>query len=405
MKGPLFPAWQVDRGEYEVTCSHLGLTPNAAIFDRLQRHLADAPFDHPPPRGLARVLALPRLTTFRVARLDIASRLFFRDHPVRHVLNAVIALHECTGDGWRELSRSATGARAWLAIVAWVLRWVIGVAVTLPWLAAVALRWKLSATSARASDLQGRQVLITGVARGLGHDLMLECLERGASVVGTVRNHASRRALLQELSTKAALTLVVADLAVPGHAAIALDAAGVAPGGLAMVVLCAGTKHDGSTVLDLDALRDTVQVNLLACAEVAAWRCAAEPAPAALVVISSIGRWHGMHSTAGYNASKAALSIWAESLDMELARRPGPRPTVSIVEPGLFESGMSQRGHRLLQIPRRELARAILDAALAGRRALRRPRWFALLTWGLCLAGRRVRERVFATVKTASPPQ
>lgn len=404
MKGPLFPAWQLDRSEYEVICSYLGLTPNAAIFDRLQRHLADAPFDHPPPRGLARFLALPRLTTFRLARLDIASRLFFRDHPVRHVLNAVIALHECTGDGYRELSRVRTGALAWLAIGAWVLRWVLGVAVTLPWLLAVTLRWKLSAAIARGGDLQGRQVLITGVARGLGRDLMLECLERGASVVGTVRNQASRRALLQDLPTKAPLTLVVANLAVPGRAVSALDDAGVAPASLMMVVLCAGTKHDGRTVLDLGALRDTVQVNLLACAEIAAWRCAAESAAAALVVISSIGRWHGMHSTAGYNASKAALSIWAESLDMELARRPGPRQTVTIVEPGLFESGMSQHGHGLLQMPRRELARAILDAALAGRRVVRRPRWFALLTWGLCLAGRRVREHVFARVKAASVP-
>ena len=52
-----------------------------------------------------------------------------------------------------------------------------------------------------------------------------------------------------------------------------------------------------------------------------------------------------MHSSAGYNASKAALSIWGESLEMELARAGRvARFTVTIVEPGLFESGMTRRG-------------------------------------------------------------
>jgi short-subunit dehydrogenase len=52
-----------------------------------------------------------------------------------------------------------------------------------------------------------------------------------------------------------------------------------------------------------------------------------------------MGRWHGMHFSCGYNASKAALSIWGESLDMELRRRAGRKFTVTVVEPGMFASG------------------------------------------------------------------
>src|SRR5213079_2681016 len=58
-----------------------------------------------------------------------------------------------------------------------------------------------------------------------------------------------------------------------------------------------------------------------------------------LVLISSIGRWHGMHGSCGYNASKAALSIWGESLDMELRQSGNRRFSITIVEPGIFESG------------------------------------------------------------------
>ena len=114
-----------------------------------------------------------------------------------------------------------------------------------------------------------------------------------------------------------------------------------------------------------------------------------------------MGRWHGMHFVCGYNASKAALSIWGESLDMEL-RRPGNRRfAVTIVEPGIFESGMSRHTAltRFLFVPRRDVAQRIVSGALAGERAIRPPVWFALLTWAVCLAGRDFRYRLFTRAK------
>ncbi len=403
MNGPLFPTWQIDQEEYAFVCAYLGIEPDPAVYERLLAYLADAPFTQRRPRGLARELARRPLSRWRIARLDLASRLFFPGHPIRHVLNAVIALHECTGDGYRQLSRTRSGAAVWLDVVGAGLGLVAGLLLTLPWLAANAAAWIVRAPFAREPDLAGRSVLVTGVARGLGRDLMLECLERGARVVGTVRHEASRQAVAGELPTSAPVQLVAADLSRPGSIVQALTAAGVAPADLHMALLCAGTKHDGHSVLDVERLRDTVQVNLLSSAELAAWLVAdREAGPTALGVVSSIGRWHGMHSTAGYNASKAALSIWAESLELDLARRGGARPTVTVVEPGLFESGMSRRGgiRGLLFVPRRQLAMRIVDAVATGRCTLRTPRWFALLTWAVCAAGRGTRARLFARAKS-----
>ena len=166
-----------------------------------------------------------------------------------------------------------------------------------------------------------------------------------------------------------------------------------------------------------DALRDTFEVNLFAAADFARWLCASDAGSppvgdatgdsqraTPLVLVSSMGRWHGMHSSAGYNASKAALSIWGESLGMELARTGNTRVTVSIVEPGLFESGMTRSTGlaRLLSVPRRKVAGRIVEGALAGRRTMRPPLWFALLTWALCLAGRTVRIRLLGRAKAGS---
>ena len=121
----------------------------------------------------------------------------------------------------------------------------------------------------------------------------------------------------------------------------------------------------------------------------------------ALVLVSSMGRWHGMHFSSGYNASKAALSIWGESLEMELRRHESRRFTVTIVEPGLFASGMTRPTPltRLLFASRRQVASRIVSGALAGRKAIRPPFAFALLTWAACLMGRNFRYRLFARAK------
>lgn len=431
MNGTLFPLWQVDRREYALVCRHLGVAPVDALYERLDRHLAAAPFAHAPPTGLARQLARRPLTAFRLARLDHASRWFFADHPVRHLLNATLALHECHGPSYQALSRTTTGAAVWGTLAAEGLRYAAGAAITLPWLGVQAAAWALARPFARGTDLRGQCVLITGVGRGLGRDLMLECLERGAIVVGVVRTPEAARALAAGLPPSAPLHLLAADHSQPGALAAALEAATqagqVEPRSVSMAILCAGIKHAGRSALQPATVRDTLQVNLLAGVELADWLTrgagpglapaapdgAAAPAGASpraprqqLVVVSSMGRWHGMHGSGGYNASKAALSIWAESAEMDLQRAAPGRFGVTVVEPGLFASGMTQAGGplRWLLAPRRRVAAAILDGAAAGRRVLRPPSWFAALTWGVCLAGRSVRGRLFGRVKPQEPP-
>ena len=71
---------------------------------------------------------------------------------------------------------------------------------------------------------------------------------------------------------------------------------------------------------------------------------------------------------------------------------------VMVVEPGMFESGMMTRKGpgKVLFTSRRQLAIRILSGAQQGRKVLRYPFWFALLTWTVCLGGRGLRYRLFA---------
>jgi len=242
------------------------------------------------------------------------------------------------------------------------------------------------------AELAGKRVLITGAGRGLGWDLVLAALERGASVIGIIRDCRRLPSAVSQLPEDTPLQWIEVDLSEPGAFTRALEQTGLKGGAIDIAILSAGTKLDETSVLDEDALRRTLQINLLANVEFAAWY-QASGGRGRLVLVSSMGRWHGMPRTGGYNASKAALSIWGESLDMELYRQDSAR--VMIVEPGLFASGMvGDRGlQRWLSRPRQWVAERILDGAVGGRHMLRPPFWFALLTWGLCLAGRRLRIR------------
>lgn len=439
MADVLFPLWRIDAQEYRAVCAYLRLTPQDPHYDRLSRYLAEAPSRFPRPGGFSSYLATPRLTPFRIGRLDLITKWFLPGHPLRHILNGVIALHECDAQGYRELAVAPLGWRAPVTVFGQVLGFAVNLGVSLPWMAWQWVGYAVALASRPGDGLAGKRVLITGAGRGLGRDLLRQCLEGGAEVIGILRNRDSRDRLLAELPPGARAILLVADLARPGELFTALHASQIAPDTIAIAILSAAIKHDGKSVTSLPELRETFQVNFFAAVELANWLCSSgtddrnlggaliagrdhPPSSIAgavpgeslnyardrglssttrIVLVSSMGRWHGMHFSGGYNASKAAMSIWGESLDMELRQRTSRRFTVTVVEPGIFASEMTRPTPltRVLFASRQALAARILSGVLAGRSTIRPPWWFALLTWATCLLGRGFRYRIFTRAK------
>jgi NAD(P)-dependent dehydrogenase (short-subunit alcohol dehydrogenase family) len=400
MESPLFPIWQPDRREYDAICAYLAITPREHLYRKLTGYLANAPFRFPNPEGFSLYLARPELTRFRIARLDLASKLFFPNHPIRHILGGVIALHECDGEGYTELSAAPTGRAVAFALLGWGISLVASVAITTSWLGWNFIIYVAGKPLRSREGLTGKRVLITGASRGLGRELMLQSLQQGAAVIATVRNRESRDVLVSQLPEAAPVQLLIADLSVQGDLSKTLEASNIAADSVDIAIACAGIKHAGASIMELPPLRDTFEVNYFSSIDLANWLCG-HGHDSTLVLISSIGRWHGMHSSCGYNASKAALSIWGESLDMELQLAGNHGCNIMIVEPGIFESGMMEKKSvsRFLFASRSDLAARIISGALTGRKVLRYPFWFALLTWTVCLGGRRLRYFLFSRSK------
>ncbi len=167
--------------------------------------------------------------------------------------------------------------------------------------------------------LEGRVVLVTGAARGLGAEIARQAHSRGASVVLVGRRYAGVRKVAGQLGSRAlAVEADVSDFAALQAAA---DRAIERFGGIDVVVANAGIAPPTETVLtiDPDAFEHTVDVDLLG-----QWRTVRAALPSVVerhghvVVISSIYAFFNGALNASYAASKAGIEQLTRALRVEL---------------------------------------------------------------------------------------
>lgn len=166
---------------------------------------------------------------------------------------------------------------------------------------------------------------ITGAASGLGWALARAVHSEGDAVVLADRDAVGLRDRVSTLATDPAAEARL--LAVPGDVTSAADRAALLEairarfGRLDVLINNAGITHRSpARVTDPDVLRQVMEVNYHA---PVALTHAALPLLRAVqggvVCISSMAGWMPVPGRAGYGASKAALTQWAEVLRLELA--------------------------------------------------------------------------------------
>lgn len=185
--------------------------------------------------------------------------------------------------------------------------------------------------------LEGRRILITGAASGMGRDIARLFSSEGAALALLDRNEERLVLAAQELSAKA----FGCDVANRQVVLEVVAAAGEALGGLDGVVNAAGIL-DITPFGDLDpeSWDRMIAVNLTGPFNVikAALPFLQKAKQATIVNIASISALMPMPGTTGYSASKAGVAMFTKCLGLDL----GPTIRANSICPGVIKTEMTR---------------------------------------------------------------
>ncbi len=195
-------------------------------------------------------------------------------------------------------------------------------------------------------DFEGKAVLVTGGARGIGRAIAQAFAARGARVaIGYRDNETAARQTLASLAGDGHLT-VAGDLSDPDVARRVVEDAVEGLGGLDVLVNCAGIGiHHPLDGVGYDAWQEAwrriLAVNLLAPANTCylAARHMMERGGGRIVNVGSRGAFRGEPDQPAYGASKAGLHAMSQSLAQHLAPH---GIAVGVVAPGFVETDMAK---------------------------------------------------------------
>jgi short-subunit dehydrogenase len=193
-------------------------------------------------------------------------------------------------------------------------------------------------------NLHGQVAVVTGAASGMGRALCHELAREGMRLGLLDRDARGLASLTQELSQAGiACAQATADVSDRRGTRSAIEGLVAELGPLELLVTCAGIT--GATFVDDLAVEQTeafLKVNLLGVVYAidAVLPAMLDRQRGQIVALSSLAGCRGMPFSAGYSASKAALTAYLESLRPPLRKR---GIAVTIVLPGFVRTPLMAR--------------------------------------------------------------
>ncbi len=191
-----------------------------------------------------------------------------------------------------------------------------------------------------------KTAFITGASSGIGEALAGELAGRGYDLFLTARRQEVLEAIAERIrSAHSDREVAVRALDVTDHADVAVAIAEAAErlGGLDLVVANAGIGSTGP-IADGNFERDravieTNVIGAMATVDAAIAQFRQQGRPGQVVGITSVAGYRGMPGTASYSASKAALSVYLESVRAETHSE---AITVTALAPGYIDTPINQ---------------------------------------------------------------
>lgn len=195
-------------------------------------------------------------------------------------------------------------------------------------------------------DWSERVVFITGASSGIGRALAIELGRRGAALGLLARRGDVLREIVSEVEAAGGKALALpADVRDAGAVKDAAAELRRTFGPVDVLIANAGV---GATTdareLKAEAVADVININVIGAVNsaTAVLPEMVERNAGQLVVISSLAAYRGLPKSAGYCASKAAVSAFFESLRVDLR---GTHVAVTIIHPGFIKTPLTEGRH------------------------------------------------------------
>ena len=196
----------------------------------------------------------------------------------------------------------------------------------------------------RYPQVMGAHAIITGASSGIGHALALELARRGYSVGLIARRADKLRELADAIAEEGGEAAVAsADVRDAEALAEAISQLEQSLGPCRLIVANAGIGGPSSAKsLDLELVRRTYEVNTLGPihAAHAVLPGMLERGRGQLVVISSVAATRGLPGSAAYSGSKAGISVFWESMRVDLHDTP---LVVTTIHPGFVRTPLTDK--------------------------------------------------------------
>lgn len=243
--------------------------------------------------------------------------------------------------------------------------------------------------SALPYDLEGKRALVTGASSGIGAALA-ESLARAGATVGVC---ARRRQRLEEVLARCrrhapGSQMWAVDLSAEGAPEQLAELALAELGGVDLLVNNAGIpKRRHVTRLDGPTVEAVARINFLSPVRLALALLPQmlERAEGVVVNVSSVAATLSSPGEAAYSASKAALSVFSESMAVDLWDR---SVRVMVVYPGVVDTELFTQPDNdpfsapVQAIPVSEAVEAVMEGIVAGARQVYVPAFFAQIAAG-----------------------
>jgi len=192
--------------------------------------------------------------------------------------------------------------------------------------------------------LEGKTVLVTGGARGIGKEIIMKCLSEGASIHYCDLEEGPHKTEMEAAAKNGA--------SVTFHSANITDEEQVknmirnitSEGSLDILVNNAGITRDGMVFrMSLDQWESVIKVNLtgafIVAREVSAFMALKQKSGSIINMASVVGQMGNAGQT-NYSASKAGLIGFTKSLAKETAKR---NVRVNAIAPGFINTAMTEK--------------------------------------------------------------